>query len=191
MVEGDLVPLNWASLLTLVFFVSVFASVYSAPARRDVDQIHDQTRQVEQNEADLQEQVIRDPLTSLFNRRYLEGTLEREIAQAIRRAQPVGVIMLNADLAATEAKARQLLELTHGLSLPGAGNDRPYITLSAGVAAFPDHGSSDTELFRACDAALYSAKDEGRDCVAIAVRSNGAGTAVPRFVERIARPESL
>lgn len=45
----------------------------------------------------LQEQATRDPLTGLFNRRYLDETLEREIARAIREGYPVTVMMLDID----------------------------------------------------------------------------------------------
>jgi diguanylate cyclase (GGDEF)-like protein len=39
-------------------------------------------------------------------------------------------------------------------------------TFSAGVATFPVHGSSDDEIWRAADNALYSAKSAGRNRVA-------------------------
>ncbi|MCT7951514.1 PAS domain S-box protein [Ancylothrix sp. C2] len=45
----------------------------------------------------LQNQSIRDPLTGLFNRRYLEESLDREIHRAIRSGQPLSVIMLDVD----------------------------------------------------------------------------------------------
>lgn len=45
----------------------------------------------------LREQAIRDPLTGLFNRRYLEETLTHEIHRAVRNRYPVGVIMLDID----------------------------------------------------------------------------------------------
>ena len=42
-------------------------------------------------------QSIRDPLTGLFNRRYLEETLERETQRATRTLGSVGVIMFDID----------------------------------------------------------------------------------------------
>src|SRR5579885_826187 len=45
----------------------------------------------------LRSQSIRDSLTGLFNRSYLEETLEREVSRAKRRQAPVGVIMLDID----------------------------------------------------------------------------------------------
>jgi PAS domain S-box-containing protein len=49
------------------------------------------------SEALLREQSVRDHLTGLFNRRYLEETLERELLRASRRKLPLGVIMLDVD----------------------------------------------------------------------------------------------
>lgn len=45
----------------------------------------------------LRDQSIRDPLTGLYNRRYLEETLEREIRRAVRSENLLGVLMLDLD----------------------------------------------------------------------------------------------
>lgn len=45
----------------------------------------------------LHEQSIRDHLTGLYNRRYLNDTLIREIGRATRRQRPIGVIMADID----------------------------------------------------------------------------------------------
>lgn len=45
----------------------------------------------------LREQSIRDPLTGLFNRRYLEASLPRELARAERRGSHVALLMLDLD----------------------------------------------------------------------------------------------
>ena len=45
----------------------------------------------------LREQAIRDPLTGLLNRRYLEEILVHELRRASRDRYPVGVIMLDVD----------------------------------------------------------------------------------------------
>lgn len=45
----------------------------------------------------LRTQAIRDPLTGLFNRRYLEVSLERELQRARRRSLPLAVLMLDVD----------------------------------------------------------------------------------------------
>ncbi|MTJ54238.1 PAS domain S-box protein [Anabaena sp. UHCC 0253] len=45
----------------------------------------------------LQYQSIRDPLTGLFNRRYLEEVLTQEIARGQRKQHPIGVVMIDVD----------------------------------------------------------------------------------------------
>ncbi|MGE4483554.1 MAG: diguanylate cyclase [Oscillospiraceae bacterium] len=45
----------------------------------------------------LRQQSIRDALTGLFNRRYMEETLERELNRAERESRPVGVVMFDID----------------------------------------------------------------------------------------------
>jgi diguanylate cyclase (GGDEF)-like protein len=45
----------------------------------------------------LRSQSIRDPLTGLYNRRYLEEMLERETRRAVRAEQGLGVLMLDLD----------------------------------------------------------------------------------------------
>lgn len=45
----------------------------------------------------LKNQSIRDPLTGLFNRRYMEETLERELYRCLRKQQPLSIIMIDID----------------------------------------------------------------------------------------------
>jgi diguanylate cyclase (GGDEF)-like protein/PAS domain S-box-containing protein len=45
----------------------------------------------------LKHESIHDPLTGLFNRRYMQESLKREIYRARRQGQPVGVIMIDID----------------------------------------------------------------------------------------------
>jgi diguanylate cyclase (GGDEF)-like protein len=45
----------------------------------------------------LRTQSLRDPLTGLFNRRYLEASFDREIQRAERRKIPLSVLMLDVD----------------------------------------------------------------------------------------------
>lgn len=53
--------------------------------------------EIQQLQAQLREQAIRDPLTGLYNRRYLDETLEREVARARRDDQPIAILMLDID----------------------------------------------------------------------------------------------
>ncbi len=61
------------------------------------EQLQQEISKRKEAEQELLFQAIRDPLTGLFNRRYLEESLEREISKAKRHKTPLGVIMLDAD----------------------------------------------------------------------------------------------
>jgi diguanylate cyclase (GGDEF)-like protein len=45
------------------------------------------------------------------------------------------------------------------------------VTLSIGVAVFPDHGETSEAILKAADAALYQAKHAGRNRVVAAERN--------------------
>lgn len=45
----------------------------------------------------LREQAIRDPLTNLYNRRYLEEAIEREVSRASRAGEPLAIAALDLD----------------------------------------------------------------------------------------------
>jgi diguanylate cyclase (GGDEF)-like protein/PAS domain S-box-containing protein len=48
-------------------------------------------------EETLRQQVAQDPLTKLFNRRFLEDAMTREIRKAVRRKRSVAVLMIDVD----------------------------------------------------------------------------------------------
>lgn len=56
-----------------------------------------QLNEIQELQARLQDQAIRDGLTGLFNRRYLDETLLRELARAKRDGYPLAVIMIDID----------------------------------------------------------------------------------------------
>ena len=87
--------LNESLLLLLAFMGTVVTTglVLSAV-------IGDRGRAVETTQRllqDLREQTIRDPLTSLYNRRFLQDYLLREIIRATREHAPLAVIMVDLD----------------------------------------------------------------------------------------------
>lgn len=53
--------------------------------------------EVEQLQAKLRDASVRDPLTGLFNRRYLDATLRRELQRAQREQRPLALMMVDAD----------------------------------------------------------------------------------------------
>jgi|HubBroStandDraft_6_1064221.scaffolds.fasta_scaffold00258_12 diguanylate cyclase (GGDEF)-like protein/PAS domain S-box-containing protein len=178
----------------------------------------------------LRTQSVRDALTGLYNRRYLEEMLERELRRAARAEQSLGVLMIDldhfksfndthghdagdavlretgasltkgiraedfvcrfggeefvvilptADLAASRARAERLRSKMRELSILHQGKSMGMLTISVGVAAFPEHGTSPRELMAAADAALYEAKRKGRDQVVVASLPAAEGVAIP------------
>ncbi len=63
------------------------------------------------------------------------------------------------------ARAEQLRAAVQGLHVHYAGKDLPRITISVGVAHYPEHGQTVQELVKAADEALYDAKACGRNTV--------------------------
>lgn len=62
----------------------------NAMLQHQLDEIH-------RLQAELREQAVRDGLTNLFNRRYLDETLERELARAKREGYPLSLVMIDID----------------------------------------------------------------------------------------------
>jgi diguanylate cyclase (GGDEF)-like protein/PAS domain S-box-containing protein len=171
------------------------------------------------SQALLREQSVRDHLTGLFNRRYMEETLERELLRAARKQLSLGMIMLDVDdfkrfndtwghaagdeilrelgglllrqvrgediacryggdefiivlpdasREVTRERAELVCEHAKQFHLQFEGQSLAAVTLSLGVAVFPEHGATSTGILRAVDAALYRAKHEGRGRVVVA-----------------------
>jgi diguanylate cyclase (GGDEF)-like protein/PAS domain S-box-containing protein len=59
--------------------------------------LQEQLAEIKSLQAQLQEQAIRDPLTGLYNRRYFDETLEREIARARRGNYSLSLVTLDID----------------------------------------------------------------------------------------------
>jgi diguanylate cyclase (GGDEF)-like protein len=175
----------------------------------------------------LRDLAIRDALTGLFNRRYLDETLVRELRRARRYQHSVGVIMLDIDhfkqfndtyghdagdtllremaaflqkqvrsddiacryggeefililpgasLVDTERRAEEVRLGVKRLEVKHNGQWLGRITISLGVAVFPDHGETDEEVIKAADKALFRAKRCGRDQVMTGWRKGMTGT---------------
>jgi diguanylate cyclase (GGDEF)-like protein len=77
------------------------------------------------------------------------------------------VLLPEADLVGGEQLARRLQAALLRLRLPETGSDRPPVTASFGVAAFPQARTAE-EILSAADGALYRAKAAGKNRVACA-----------------------
>ena len=93
-------------LIILVFMGTMIAgSLVLAKALQRRDAMAENLRalnlhledEVRQRTEELRQQAIRDPLTGLFNRRYLAETLPREIFRALREEEPLAVVMIDLD----------------------------------------------------------------------------------------------
>ena len=60
-------------------------------------QLQLQLSEIVELQTQLKEQAVRDPLTRLHNRRYMDETLPRELARAKRQGYPLALIMVDLD----------------------------------------------------------------------------------------------
>lgn len=167
----------------------------------------------------LRQESVRDPLTSLFNRRYLEEILPMAFFHAQRTSRPLAIIMVDIDnfkhlndylghrygdqvlkqvgillansirrndiacryggdefilvmpdapLESAYDRAEHIKQEMDTLSADSPNRSEQRLSLSIGVAAFPDHGQTIDELVEAADKALYRAKQGGRNQIRIA-----------------------
>ena len=78
------------------------------------------------------------------------------------------LIMPDTSLEAAHQRAEFLKQGVKRLHVQDAGQSFEGITLSLGVAVYPQHGRTMETILRAADVALYRAKQEGRDRVVTA-----------------------
>ena len=169
----------------------------------------------------LQEQAMRDALTGLFNRRYLDEMLDRELARAKREGYGISLAMIDVDHFKTvndtyghqagdevlkmlgtllQSQAREgdiacryggeeFVLVMPRMSLESAqqrteqwrtafagrrvqhGELEISVTLSIGLASYPQHAATAEGLIVKADQALYRAKEMGRNRVEVAVRA--------------------
>jgi len=73
------------------------------------------------------------------------------------------LILLEAQLRDTHRRAEQLRSEIQHLSVQYEGQSLGAITVSLGIASYPEHGATVESLLAAADSALYRAKNEGRN----------------------------
>jgi diguanylate cyclase (GGDEF)-like protein/PAS domain S-box-containing protein len=181
------------------------------------ERLQSQLAEIQRLQDNLRQQAIRDSLTGLFNRRYLEETLERELSRAVRKKYPLSLLMLDIDhfkmvndtyghaagdavlqslgnhllsysrkldiacrfggeefvlvLAESDAasalkRAEEWRAAIEKMNVIHAANTI-HITVSIGIAVFPQHAENMKDLLYAADQALYTAKKTGRNRVVL------------------------
>ncbi|MGZ4789434.1 MAG: GGDEF domain-containing protein, partial [Terriglobales bacterium] len=90
------------------------------------------------------------------------------------------VILPAADLKTTQARAERIRSKLREMTVIHQGRSLGMVTVSIGVAEIPVHGTSPKDLIDAADAALYRAKQEGRDRVMVAEPVPPAAPAQPQ-----------
>lgn len=75
-----------------------------------------------------------------------------------------GVLLPGVGLNAAERMGVRLRDAVRGLSIPEDGEEL-RVTISVGVAGFPEHGAEPLELLRRADEAMYAVKGRGGDAV--------------------------
>jgi diguanylate cyclase (GGDEF)-like protein len=88
---------NWFSFLAFVILTSIFSILANNIIQNNFKKIDSLVHKLEKNEAHLLELSNRDYLTNLYNRRYLEDSLAREIHRSKRGRLPLGVIIIDID----------------------------------------------------------------------------------------------
>ncbi len=100
-IDARLTPIVGKDLIESGLIVVLRAITARVHAQRKLQQAYDQLQEKMVQISELQEsvraQAIHDALTGLFNRRYLEETLPRELASSRRRRAPMSVILLDVD----------------------------------------------------------------------------------------------
>ena len=163
---------------------------------------------------ELRQQAIHDLLTGLFNRRYLDEALPRELHLAKRRNSPLCVVLLDIDgfkqfndssghgagdtlllelgrvlhdhlrksdiscryggdefvlvlpdssIADTQERMEQIRTFLKGFQIHYGEQVLGMITLSIGIVQTPENGATASEILRAADQAMYTAKQAGGD----------------------------
>jgi diguanylate cyclase (GGDEF)-like protein len=97
--------------------------------------------------------------------RVIEGLI-RKIDYAGRYGGEEFIIILpETSIGKAELLAERMCKQIAENSIQIANDDKLNITASIGIASFPEHGKSCSEIVSAADSAMYAAKDAGRNCV--------------------------
>ncbi|MFA9275037.1 MAG: diguanylate cyclase [Candidatus Aquirickettsiella gammari] len=208
-------------------FATVFEDITERKNLQEMQSANIQKLEIQYQEIlKLQEQLmlqaLRDPLTGLYNRRYMDEALSKEFARAKRENYSLSLIMLDLDFfkrvndtyghsvgdqvlvgLATHLKAHAResdIVCRYGgeeflIAMPRMTSEQAFkkidslrqiiaqtpvmyggipipVTISAGVASFPEHGDDVDALLKLADNAMYQSKHDGRNRVSLSDQAN-------------------
>jgi diguanylate cyclase (GGDEF)-like protein len=102
--------------------------------------------------------------------------------------------LVAADRVRQSIASHAFAQTRHGSPATSVGDGTFHITISVGVAAFPDDARDPIELIELADTALYHAKHQGRNrvsafCYSRETEGDGRRTLPPRRAQSILKPE--
>lgn len=203
-------------------FATVFEDITERKNLQEMQSANIQKLEIQYQEiVKLQEQLmlqaLRDPLTGLYNRRFMDEALLKEFARAKRENYSLSLIMMDLDFFKRvndtyghavgdqvlvvlakhlKAHARESdIVCRYGgeeflIAMPRMTSEQAFkkidslrqiiaqtpvmygsipipITISAGVASFPEHGDDVDALLKLADNAMYQSKHDGRNRVSL------------------------
>ncbi|MET7750578.1 diguanylate cyclase [Micromonospora sp. NPDC005367] len=189
---------------------------------------------------------LTDPLTGLWNYRYLRESIRREVERASRFGRMLSVLALDLDrfkdvndtyghaagdtvlaefarrlrgeirevdlafrqggeefvllLPETDARGAAIVAERLGAAIrdtsmpvePHTGSPVPVrVTVSIGIAVYPDHAGTGQQVLEAADDALYAAKAAGRDTYRVSARRQTAARELPVPAAAVTPPDGL
>ncbi|MBW0148188.1 sensor domain-containing diguanylate cyclase [Marinobacter sp. CAU 1620] len=82
------------------------------------------------------------------------------------------IVLPEMEVAEARDTAERLRRQVSSVQYPLGDGTAVPLTISVGVAVYPSHGTTAAELCAAADRAMYCAKEQGRNCVSMAERSD-------------------
>ena len=204
---------NWPSIICFILVTSMLGAITNYVLRRQYDNLVRSRNDLARSEKQMRDISVRDPLTGLFNRRYMDEAFSRQfdcpsphfsllmvdvdhlkeindtyghssgdeiirkvadILTASIRKHDVAcryggdeflLILSECDLDSALVKAQKIKTDVESLITENAAGTPAALTVSIGAAQCPLNGTDQDAILKAVDAALYVAKQNGRNRV--------------------------
>jgi diguanylate cyclase (GGDEF)-like protein len=204
---------NWPSIICFILVASMLGAITNFVLRRQYESLIRSRNDLARSESQMRDISVHDPLTGLFNRRYMDDAFARQfdspsphfsllmvdvdhlkeindscghscgddmirkvadILTASIRKHDVAcryggdeflLILSECDLDSALVKAQKIKAEGESLVMEKSSGIPETMTVSIGVAQCPQNGTDQDAILKAVDAALYMAKQNGRNRV--------------------------